>query len=85
LRERPQFFLARSGPVAMGVGLRRVGPLRDEQDIPWKMAMRECGGIARNPAGGTAVIFENNKGKRGMQTVGMLDDCGDRIVGQFAL
>ena len=79
-RERSQNFLAGSGPVAVHVRLRRIGPLRKKQDIPRQIAVRECGGFTRNPACRAALVFEHNKGKRRTQTVCVLHNRTDRIV-----
>ena len=83
--ERPQYFLAGSRPVAMHVRLRRICPLRNKQDIPRQLAVRECGGFARNPACGAAIIFENDKRKWGTSAGSLLDDRRDRVVRQFPL
>ena len=42
--------------------------------------MRECRGIAGDPARGAGVIFEDNGGQRGLHAVRMLDNHVDRIV-----
>src|SRR5215469_15110431 len=47
--------------------------------------MRECRGILWNATGGSAIIFENNKGMRGTHTVRVLDNSGNRIVWQIPL
>src|SRR5437762_3560924 len=45
--------------------------------------MWKCRGVLRHAAGGASVILENDGGKRGGHTVGMLHNRGDRIVRQF--
>ena len=79
-RKRAKEFFAGPSPVAVGRRLGRVGPLSDKQNIPGKIAMRECRGILGNPACGAAVAFENDSGKRGDHSIGVFDNCGDRIV-----
>jgi hypothetical protein len=60
-RERPKDCLAGPSPVAVDSHLRRLGPLRDIQNIPRQIAVRGRGGFLRDPPGGAAVILEKNK------------------------
>src|SRR5947199_216195 len=73
------------GPVTVGCRLCRVSPLSYTQDVPGKIAVRICGSVGWNAAGETAIVFENEGGKRRSHTVGMLNEQCDRVVRQIPL